>query len=172
MSRTNTRYDLLLLPEDAGRRIAPRAGEALLRHLATTRVALPNHEAVADEWVEVYCAPGPSAHEPFVKGMCTDDEPIFEELVVRFGTKAVRAPYGVEVDVNFFVEFRGCLYDDVLGPFKSRFKDILYTRPALYRRLREEPPAHREVSEDEQPKDRRRRKKDAGGVAGTRVEEW
>lgn len=170
---TKDRYDLLLVCEDPTRRIAPRGGEALLRAIAVQRIVTPVSEAIADEWVEVYCSAGPSAHEAFVRGAWSEEEAIFEEAVFRFGSKAVPIPFGLEdTDVTFFIELRGCLFEDVLGKLKTQFKDILRTRPRVLARPRQDPPPHREVPEDELPKDRRKRRQTTAAQAGTRVEEW
>ena len=126
---SNPRYDLLLVCEDPTRRIAPLGGEALLRAIAVKRLISPYAEAVADQWAEVYCKAGPAAHEAFVRGAWSDDRPLFEEAVIRFGTTPVPIPFGLEdTEVNFFIELRGCLFEDVLGSFKTLFKDILRTR--------------------------------------------
>ncbi|MFT7622247.1 MAG: hypothetical protein ACI9WU_001415 [Myxococcota bacterium] len=166
------RFDLIFFPEDL-RKVAPLAGEAVLRYLATERVGLPYAEAIAETWVEVYCKPGPSAHTPFVKGGWGDDTDVmFEEMMVRFGEKPIALPFGMEGETTFYVEFRGCLFEDSMGKFKSKFKDILHVRPASHTRKFEGLPEHLVVPEDEQPIDKRKKKGPRGGVAGTRVEEW
>ncbi len=119
----------------------------------------------------MYCKPGPSAHEPFVTGGWTEEKTVFEELAVRFGTKPIKVPYGIDEETTFFVEFRGCLFDDALGKFRSKFKDILYVRPAVYTREHKSLTKHRKVPKGEEPKEKVRKEK-RGGVAGTSVEEW
>ncbi len=166
------RYDVLVVPEDLNRKIAPAGAAAWLRSFAVSRAALPYEEAIAEEWVEVYCKPGPSAHEPFMKGGYESDVAVFDEVAVRFGTKGVPMPYGVkDQTIYFFVEFRGCLFKEPMGKFKNRFKDVLLARPAVYWREAEPAPPHREVGEDEQPVERKK-KEVASGVAGTTTEEW
>lgn len=173
MPKKETLLDLLVVAEDLDRRLAPRCGEALIRNLCTIRIGRPVDEAVADEWAEVYLEPGASAHTAFVKGGYTDEAPVFKEMVFRFGTKPVDMPFGKEgQQVNFYIEFRGCRFDDMLGSFKVRFKDIMYVKPQIFTRPHEPLAPHREVPEDEQPQDKRKKKRDAGGLAGTRVEEF
>ncbi len=167
------RYDVLVVPEDVGRRIAPRGADAYIRHFAVSRAGIPNAEAVAEEWVEVYCKPGPSAHEPFVKGVYDGEHPVFLEAAIRFGTRGVPMPYGIEdTEIFFFLEFRGCLFKDPGGKFKNKFKDILAVRPAIFHREHTALPPHLEVPDDEQPKDKRKKKKAGPGQAGTSTEEW
>ena len=167
------RYDILLVPEDLNSRISPGMGEAILRNLCVGRVVRPVDEAIADTWVEVYMEPGPSAHEPFLVGANTAEEAIFKEAVVRFGTKPVTLPYGEEkTEVTFYLEFRGCLFKDVLGPFKQRFQDVMYKRPTIYEREHTGLPEHLTVPEGEEPKEKKKRSGNLGGQAGTRIEEF
>ena len=166
------RYDVLLVPENLDRLIAPRGGEAYMRYLATARVCRPTDEAIAEEWVEVYCQPDASSHEPFVIGGYSSDEPVYLEAAVRLGAKPVEIPFGVEGQkVNFFIEFRGCIFDTVMGKFLNRFKEILYVRPRVFVREHTALTPHREVPEDEIPIGKPKSKAGPGN-AGTRVEEW
>ena len=129
---------------------------------------------MADEWVEIYCKAGPSAHEAFVEGGRDDDRPIFQEGVVRFGTRERDIPFGLDDQkVSFFVLFQGCEFKDVTGRFKKKFKDILATRSSTLVREHTGLLPHLEVPEDELPRDKRRKRSGAcGPSAGTRVEEW
>ena len=171
MTEPLPRYDLLIVPADPTLRVAPRAAEALLRSLAAHRQLEPSAEAVADEWAEIYCRPGVSAHELFIRGTYEDEEPVYLEAAFRLGTKAVPMPWGAEGrEVTFFIEFRGCRYQDLRGPFKKRLLDIAHIRGQILCREHEALPPHREVPEDEKPKEKPRRER--SGLAGTRVEEW
>ena len=166
------RFDLLFTAEDPRRRVAPGAAVALLRHLSTLRIVLPDDEAVAETWTEVYCKPGPSAHEPFVTGAYDGKRPVFKEMAIRFGTQSVRVRYdGLDVPVFFFVEFRGCLFEDVTGAFRRKFEELLYVKPALHVRPHRRLPRHRTVPPGERPRKPERKGRD-GGRAGTTVEEW
>lgn len=167
------RYDLLLVPEELNSRISPGMGEAILKNICVGRVVRPVDEAVAETWVEVYMEPGPSAHELFLIGQNTAEEEIFKEAMIRFGTKAIALPYGNETqEVTFYLEFRGCLFTDVVGRFKQRFSDIMYKRPAVYIREHTDLPEHRVVPEGEEPKEKVKRSNNLGGQAGTRIEEF
>lgn len=170
------RYDVLITCEDLNRGVAPRAGEAILRILATRRMLRPVDEAIADKWAEVYCTAAASAHEPFIKGVYEGATPIFHEAVVRFGEQPIEMPFGGPEGqmLTFYIELRGCLFQETMGKFKTQFKDALHCRPAFHVRDYVTPHApHREVPEDEEPQDRRKKRGSAGvGQSGTRVEEW
>lgn len=167
----STRYDLLLVTEKPGQRLAPRAGEAFLRNLATARMMLPSAESIAREWVEVYGEAGPSAHELFVKGAYDGSTPVFQRAVVRFGLQSVELPFGRTGPENFFVLIEGALFDRVLGPIINRFKDITHFRATTFVRPSAGVGPVREVPEDELPIEKRRREI-GKALAGTRVEEW
>jgi hypothetical protein len=175
MSTEPKRYDLLIVPQNLSQRLAPGVCISLLKNLATLRIIRPVEESLAEEWSEVYCDPGDTAHDLFVKGVFPYEDAIFLEAVVRFGMKTVPMPYGHEgAELNFFVEFRGCLFNDTLGVFKKRFKDITHVVPAVYWREHTELPPHLEVPEGEEPVDKKKKKGEGpslGGV-GTRAEEW
>ncbi len=64
----SVRYDLALVPAHRSRAVADRAGGDFIRHLAALRIIRPIDESVHEDWVEVYCEPGESAHDPFMKG--------------------------------------------------------------------------------------------------------
>jgi len=172
MTGAINRFDLMVCCENLDLRLAPKSAEAFLRNLAVTRVARPHAEAVAEDWVEVYMEPGASDHEIFIKGARTHDEPMFLEAAIRFGLKPTSLEYGAAgTNVNFFLEFRGCLYDDTNGVLKKRFHDITGQRCQIFSRKHVALPPHREVPEDEKPKEKPKRSSGAGG-AGTRVEEF
>jgi hypothetical protein len=165
------RFDLLLVCEKPGQRLAPKAGEAFMRNLATIRIAQPVDESIAKDWVEVYCDAGPSAHELFIKGAYESPEPVFQKMVVRFGTQAVDTPFGREGQETFYVEIRGALYDTMLGLIRTRFQDITHFRPAVLVRPSEGTWEKRDVPEGEEAV-ARKRAEIGSAKAGTRVEEF
>ena len=168
------RYDVIILFERADTKIADGTAEALLRDMATRRIVTPVDEALHKDWVEVYCEPGPSAHTPFVRGVYEEKEPPFLEACVRWGQEPTELTgLGGSVDVYFFVEFRGCLYKEPLGLFRTHFKDVTYHRAQVSSRPHTELPPHREVSEEDKRVLKERLKRGpAAGLAGTQVEEW
>ncbi len=155
-------------------KVGTGAADSLIRYLATTRVSVPVDEAVAHTWVEVYGEAGPSAHDAFImKGEYQNEEALFHECLVRFGTAPTSPGYGADtVGIFFFVEFRGCLFERPSGRFLVKLKDILRFQPELFTRAHESVPAHATVPEDEKPKDMRLKRQSLGGPAGTRVEEF
>ena len=135
MSAPTARFDLALVPTHRSRAISDRAGGDFIRNLAVLRIIRPVDESVHGDWVEVYCEPGESAHDPFVKGACPTEEAIFERAVIRFGTKGRALGYGAETeDLRFYLEFQGCLYDDVLGDFRGRVSRLLLLEPEIVTR--------------------------------------
>ena len=174
MADETPRYDILMVPPQRKMRVGTGAADALIRYLATTRVAVPTDEAVAHEWAEVYSEAGPSAHDAFVrKGEFQSDDAIFQECIVRFGSQATAPGYGANTDgVFFYLEFRGCTFDRTSGRFLVKIKDILRFQPDVFVRPHEGPRAHATVPEDEKPKDMRLKRRTLGGPAGTHVEEF
>lgn len=168
------RYDVVVLFERPDTRIADGTAEALLRDMATRRIIKPVAEALHKDWVEVYCEPGPSAHEPFVRGTYEEDEPPFLEACVRWGTEPVELEDAAgRVGVYFYLEFRGCLFQEPMGPFRKHFRDVTYHRAQVGWRPHTELPPHKEVSEEDKRVAKERLKRGgSGGLAGTAVEEW
>lgn len=173
MSKKQARYDVLIVPNNPNQRFAPGLGGSLVRYLAARRIAIPTEEAVAETWAEVYCEPGASAHEPFVRGAYASDVPIYHEACVRFGSKRAELE-GYPVAPYFYVEFRGCIFKEPLGQFRKQFVDLMQVRPKVLVRPHEALPPHAEVSEEEQPIERKKVWEREGNVgkAGTGVEEW
>ncbi len=166
------RFDLLLVPDNPQHRVAPRAGEAWLKHLGVNRMLRPVREAVAEEWVELACEPDASSHELFTSGAAPDlGEPLFLQAVIRFGTKPAPLRFGEERESTFSLEIQGAVYDDLTGRLKARFKEIVAARPQLFVREHAGVSELTVVGEDEQPRAKRRRETGTA-LAGTRVEEW
>jgi hypothetical protein len=165
------RWDVLVVNEKADFQIAQGAAISLLRLMAARRWIGTGEEAVAEEWAEIYLQPGPSAHEIFATGVFEREAPVFQEAVLRFGGRPIPMPYGTGHDVRFFLEFRGCLYPEPLGPFRKQLTELLHLRPRVVSRPSEPPPPHLEVPEDERPKEVAKRQRLSGGAVGTRVEE-
>ncbi len=168
------RFDLLLIPENPSVRVHDGLAGSVIRYLATTRVLEPVEEALHKDWVEVYCKPGASAHEPFVKGAYQEDAPPFLEACVRWSTPPTEIPTGGDpILAHFVLEFRGCLFREPLGPFRKKFKDLMRFRPHILVRPHAGLPPHREVApEDAREETKRLSRGSGGGLAGTRVEEW
>ena len=172
MAKKSKRYDIIMVPNHRGTRFAMGTGAAIIRNLAASYLAKPTAESVAEEWVEVYCEPAVASHDAFVTGGYEGETPIFKELVIRFGTVPVSVKYDeIEEPVAFFLEIRGALFDDVVGTFHKRVADIAYTKIDSYSRPHKRLPAHRKVPKGQEPKEKKK-KSSAGGMAGTRVEEF
>lgn len=167
------RFDLLILPQDRNLKIGEGAAASLIRFFAAQRVILPTGEAVAETWTEVHCGPGPSAHDGFMRrGTYDSDEEIFSQCVVRFGMEPGEHGYGGDPSY-FWVEFRGCLFEQPAAATRERIHSLLHFRPHIVTRtasgeLRPLP----EVSEDDKPKDKRRKPSMGAGRAGTEVQEF
>jgi len=174
MSEETPRYDILMVPPQRQMKVGTGAADALIRNLATTRIAVPTDEAVAHTWAEVYSEAGPSAHDAFVmKGEFQSDEAIFHECIVRFGTEPTSPGYGVGTEgIFFYLEFRGCTFERTSGRFLVKIKDILRFQPDVFTRPHAGPREHATVSEEDKPKDMRLKRRTLGGQAGTHVEEF
>lgn len=166
------RFDILIATENPALKIAPRGGESFLRYLAVARMLHPDDEAVAENWVEVYCAAGASAHEAFMIGVApSDGVAIYHRAVVRFGLDSAPLPFGEERQSNFWILFEGARFDDIQGGLKAKFKDILNARPTVFVRPHVGFSPRREVPDDQKPKVKAKRERSTA-LAGTRVEEW
>ena len=174
MAEQTPRYDILMVPPQRTMKVGNGAADSLIRNLATTRIAVPVDEAIAHTWAEVYAEPGPSAHDAFImKGTYENDEALFVECVIRFGTAPCSPGYGTHTDgVHFYLEFRGCLFERPSGRFLVKLKDMLRFQPDVFTRPHATPPPHATVAEADKPKDMRLKRRTLGGPAGTRVEEF
>jgi hypothetical protein len=172
MSDPEARFDLAFVSTNRGRAIADRAGADFIRNLAALRIIRPVEESVARDWVEVYCEPGEAGHDPFVQGARPTEEAIFQEAVIRFGMQPTSLGYGLETDaVRFYLEFRGCLYQDVLGGFREHISRLLLLEPELMVRPARADAGHREVPADERPVGKAGSGSSNAGQVGVRIEE-
>jgi hypothetical protein len=165
-------FDIVLTCRPASMRVTDRAVGAFIRNLAAKQMARPIAEAIADEWFEVYCEAWVASHEIFASGGYDDTVPAFKELVVRGGKQPVAVATGQgEQQVTFFLEIRGTPFETPHGEFCVRFQNNFLCPPLVFRRPHTELPPHREVPEDEQPKEKKYRER-GPGLAGTHVEEF
>lgn len=161
------RFDLLITGEGGGH-VLPKEGlKALLRLLAALGYANPTADAVSQSWVAVYCAPGTAAHTVFVQGVAPA-EPVFTEMCVWTGPSEP-LPYG-DGESCFYVEFRGCLYDQLPGAFRRQLTQLTHIQPRVITRAHVPDVGHRVVPEDERPKSIQRSA--SVGAVGTRVDEF
>jgi len=167
------RYDVLIVPANAGFRPAVKAIRSIVMTLNFRGFASPVDEAVHTDWAEIYCEPGPASHEVFHKGPWTGPRPIFLECMVRAGTEEAEFDYGPDRPVYFAIEFRGCLFKEPLGPFRKLLKDSLNFRSRVYYRDHESLPPHRTVGDEDGPEDPASKRRERGpGIAGSDIEEW
>lgn len=168
---TPVRYDLLLVPTDGGHVLPDAAARLLLRQLALLQLAVPNDEAVAVDWVEIYFQPGVSSHLIFGEGTAPDAEPPFLDAVFRFSNQREAPPFGEAPPSAVAFELRGALHTDVLGAFRQRVADAWQMRVSVYSRPHEGLPPHRVVPED-QKRPVAEKKQPTRGAVGVRVEEF
>lgn len=171
-NQTTPRYDVLLLSEKPGFQLTDGAARALLRYMMGKRWVGGIEEAVAQEWAELYLAPGPSSHEMFMSGPADTDEPVFEEMAIRFGKRTVEQPYGGTGPLAFYMELRGCRFKEPRGIFRKAMLDVLNLRVRAVVRDHEAAPPHAVVPEDELPEEVVKTDRRSGGAVGTRVEEF
>ena len=174
MSKSKSpRYDVTIYVQNPHTVLGEGIAVSLLKNLAAGRMILPSAEAVHKDWVEVYCDPGPCAHDPFVKHTYEGEHPVFHEAVIRWGTVPADAKEaGDRSPIYFYFQFRGALFEEPLGPFRKRFKDIMKSRPVITSRPHVALPEHKEVDPEDAPKNKRLKRGPGPGTAGTRVEEW
>ena len=170
----HARYDIALVAPQREMRVADGAAESLLRYLATTRIIQPTEEAIADTWCEVYAHPGPSAHDAFIRSGSYDvTQTPFEAFTIRFGHEMMSLGYGPQTDaIRFFAEFRGALFEQFTGRFRTKVSDIIGFNPDIMLQPHGALRPQRRVGADEAPKNRRLKRQHGGGPAGTRVEEF
>ena len=166
-------FDFVLIGENPSQRVADGAISALIRNIAAERLAVPYAESLAKDWCQVYLEASVSSHCIFKEGPYTDDEPPFKELVVHFGTKAEKTPFGTSDKVYTYIAIYGARFDQLIGSFTKRIEDLLYIRPVVHVRKHKDVPEHREVPEGEERVDPKRLKRDRQAPSvGSRVEEW
>lgn len=167
------RYDVLVIPSNAGFRAAGNAIRSVVMSLNFRGFAKPVEEAIASDWAEIYCEPGPAAHEVFYERAYTGPEPVFKECVVYAGNEPAELDYGPPRPVYFMIEFRGCVYKEPLGPFRKLLMDSVNFRASVHVREHAGLKPHRTVADDEAPGEPAKKKRERGpGLAGTEVEEW
>ena len=174
MSKTKSpRFDVTVYVQNPHTVVGEGIAVSLLKNLAAGRIIVPSVEAIHKDWVEVYCSPGPSAHDPFVKHAYDGEHPVFEEAVVRWGTTpADPEEAGDRSPIYFYLQFRGVLFEEPLGPFRKRFYDVMKSRPVIATRSHVGLPAHKEVDPADAPTNKKLKRSPGPGMAGTRVEEW
>lgn len=166
------RYDVLVLPANAGFRAANNAIRSMVMTLNFRGFAKPVDEAITKDWVEIYCEPGPAAHEVFYERAYTGPDPVFHECMVYAGSEPIELDYGPQRPVYFCLEFRGCVFQEPKGPFRKLLKDSLHFRATVFVREHTELPPHRSA-DDEKPVDPKKAKKERGpGGVGSDIEEW
>ena len=85
-------------------KLAPKAAEAALRNILITKIANPVAEAVAEEWVEVYCELVLRRMKPSSKVWRRNS--VFHERIFRLGMKTAPAPFGIDKSLNFWIHIR------------------------------------------------------------------
>lgn len=166
------RYDILILSERPGFQLTDGGARALVRFLMGKRWIGGIAESLAEEWVELYMTPGPSSHEMFITGATDTEEPVYEELALRFGKRSVEQPFGGTEQLHFYMEFRGCRFQEPRGIFRKAMLDVLHLRVRTVVRDHEPAPPHAEVPDDEVPKEVVKTDRRSGGAVGTCVEEF
>jgi hypothetical protein len=141
------RYDVAVVAANVGLRLADAAAKSIILNLATKYWFRPTDEAVGEDFVEVYGGPGPTAHEIFTPMAYDIEVPVFHEAAFYFGQQAVELKYGAGLKVWFYLEFRGCVFREPLGPFRKLFKEQFNTRIKTHHRPFTALPEHRAVSE-------------------------
>lgn len=171
-TKTTPLYDILVLSEKPGFQLTESGARALMRFMIGKRWIGGVEEAIAEEWTELYMTPGATSHEMFIRGATDSDEPVYEELLLRFGKRTVEQPYGGTEQLPFYMEVRGCRYKEPRGVFRKAMLDLLHLRVRTVVRDHEPAPPHAVVPDDEVPKDVVKTDRRSGGAVGTRVEEF
>ncbi|MDX9724353.1 MAG: hypothetical protein RBU37_26630 [Myxococcota bacterium] len=144
---TDKRYDLLLRSSNVGFRLADGAARALILNLRTNYLLLPEEETIGEDFVEVHCKPGPSAHTIFTPRGFPTELTAFHDALVYFGEPR-ELDYDGGVRCAFYIEFRGCLFNELMGDFKRQFKQILNTKTLLNHRAHVPQPETTEAPAD------------------------
>lgn len=170
---TSPRYDITVFVNNPSTVVGEGIAVSLLKNLAAGRMVTPVDEAVHKDWVEVYCEPGPSAHDPFVRHAYDGEFPVFREAIIRWGTTPVDPEeVGGRGPIYFYFEFRGCLFKEPMGPFRKRFMDVTKMRPQFHVEDHASLRVRKTVDPEDAPKNKRLKKGPGAGMAGTSVEEW
>ena len=174
---TTPRYDLLIVSSNRSYTVVEQGLRAVVNYLQVANVIRMQDEAVAKEWTELYAKFGPTAHEAFVKGAYTGTKDPFLEFVVHANKNPIPLPYGGEPGetsaIRFYLEFRGCLFQDLAPRFKNRLREVLHSRYDIYARPYTGLPPHAVVPSGEEAEKPELAHKDAGSPrVGTAVEEF
>lgn len=169
------RYDILAVSQNRAYNVVEQGLKSLINFMQASGFVRVNDEAVAEEWVEVYGAAGPTAHEMFVQGPYTSDVPVVLEIAFRSGTRPCRVPYGPadpDESCYFWIEIRGALFNDITGKTKLKLRDVMATRFDFFVRPHQALPPHLVVPPDEAPIDKKKKKDTPAHRVGTAVEEF
>jgi hypothetical protein len=168
------RYDVLITAASRYA-LAPGAVRTLIQRIAFTGVASPNAEAIARTWAEVYMQPATLAKSAFViGGDFQTTEPIFLDAAMCWFDTPQAITYGdVTKNLNFYLEFRGCLFQAPHGEFRKEISGILNTRLEVLSRPHVSLPPHREVAPDEVPDEVKPKRSDrSAGLVGIATHEF
>lgn len=169
------RYDILLVSQNRAYTVVEQGLKSLINYLQATNIIRVNDEAVAKEWVEVYSKAGPTAHDMFVRGVYDSDLLTFKEIAIRGGTRLCAIPFGGEENEGcyFWMEVRGCLFQEINGKYKTKLNQVMTTRFDYFVRDHEALPAHLTVPPDEVPEAKKYARRDPSSPrVGTAVEEF
>ncbi len=164
------RFDILLLAEQPTMNVSEGAAVALLRRLALAKQILPEAEAIAREWVEVYARSGPASHDIFSGDAPLS--PVFERCTIRWGCQPRTLDWpDLDHPLHFFLLFHGCAFDNPNGQLRKLFQKCLSGPPQILLRPFSCLPPHAQVPEAEKPLPKVRKEK-GPGLAGVRWEEF
>lgn len=174
---TTPRHDMLIVSSNRSYTIVEQGLRAVVNYLQVANVIRMQDEKIAKEWTELYAKPGPTAHEAFVRGAYTGSKEPYLECVIHANKKAIPLPYGGEPGENgatrFYIEFRGCLFEDLAPRFKNRLREVLHTRFDIYTRPHTALPPHAVVPTGDEAAKPELAHRDSGSPrVGTAVEEF
>jgi len=169
------RLDLLVLSQNSAFNMVDHGLRALMNFMHTGHIGRATNEALAKDWQEIYLVPGATAHEAFVRHAWDMSINPFVEIVVHNSLKMQPIPFGGEPGqaARFWIEFRGCLFEEFDGRFKNRLHNSLNTRTEIITRPFTSLPHHLEVPHGEELEVAKRHGKDRTSPrVGTAVEEF
>lgn len=170
---TAPRYDVMIVPSSPGFKAATNLIRTMVSTLAFRGFATPVDEAVAKDWVEIYMEPGPAAHEVFHKTGYSGPQPVFHEAIFRAGDQPAELEYGPKaVPVYVYLEFRGCVFKEPLGPFRKLLLNALHLRAVVHFREHTALPPHKNINDGDEPVDVEKKKERGPGTVGSDVQEW
>ncbi len=167
------RFDIFIVHKNPRQRFADGSISALLRNFAITRLALPEDEAIAKDWAEIYCAPTNSSHEIFVEGKKRTEEDAFVQLTVHAANKLEPLPFdNGEIQAAFWIAIYGAYTDTPHGTFLHRLRDVMLVDAQIHVQPHAGVPEHRVVPAGEEPEAKKKLGPRKGpGMVGTHVEE-